>query len=99
MLTRPPFSGGHGYKLKPFSIRSDDFLCADGTMCILRMKVCDGHAHCPDGSDEKLCRNELCKPPIPHLCFLFVNTTELISLKSLFFLTLFKLRHLGLAPE
>lgn len=37
------------------SCASDDFLCSDGTACVQRMEVCDGRAHCSDGSDEKLC--------------------------------------------
>lgn len=47
---------------KAFSKHLDDFLCADGTMCILREKVCDGRSHCPDGSDEKFCRDNLGEP-------------------------------------
>lgn len=45
-----------------FSKHLDDFLCADGRMCILRENVCDGRSHCPDGSDEKLCHDDLGKP-------------------------------------
>lgn len=67
-----------GSVIEDFSEHLDDFLCADGTMCILRGQVCDGRSHCHDGSDEKGCRDSLGKKQsCLHSCFLFLHRKPL----------------------
>ena len=37
--------------------------CADGSSCVKVSSVCDGQAHCPDGSHERMCtQNAGCLP-------------------------------------
>ena len=42
-------------KLTIFILLLDDFLCKDKRRCIEGYLVCDGRAHCLDGSDEMGC--------------------------------------------
>ncbi|XP_077997315.1 uncharacterized protein LOC144450544 [Glandiceps talaboti] len=35
--------------------KDDDFACDHGMTCLKPYLVCDGHRHCPDGSDENYC--------------------------------------------
>lgn len=39
-----------------------DFLCKDRRSCVSRSLVCDGRAHCYDGSDEADCRSVTAPP-------------------------------------
>lgn len=40
---------------KHFVVILEDFMCMDRRKCIPRILLCDGRAHCHDGSDEVDC--------------------------------------------
>ncbi|KAM9761384.1 low-density lipoprotein receptor-like isoform 1-T1 [Menidia menidia] len=53
------FLGAEGHSF-PACQEQLDFRCSDGS-CLSRLKMCDGHLDCEDGSDERHCSRVWCK--------------------------------------